>query len=198
MTELYPLSAVAWGKLGDAQIASGQKESGLKSYKRALVLNPNNLDNIDERHALAERSFARPDSIRFGATVRQMEAVLGNLCTAAKTRPIDPPFLIGVRDRQIQIDCDGFQFQEKARHAEFVFGDDSLKMARIMTSPDEGSALEKAMTGAFGPPNRRNQQYVGYTSARAAIRLDRAEVLFYAKDAEKDVLQDIAGPLRSH
>ncbi len=191
MTELYPDSALSWGKLGDTEIASGEKEAALMSYRRALLLDPNNLDNIGERHALAERSFAKPDSIRFGATMEQMQTVLGNLCKTMKTRPIDPPFLTGVRDQQTQIDCDGFLFQGKARYAEFVFGDDSLKMVWIMTSPEEELALEKAMTSSFGTANHRNKKYVAFTLARAAIRLDRAEVLFYAKDAEENVLPDI-------
>jgi hypothetical protein len=82
-------------------------------------------------------------------------------------------------------------FRGKARHAEFVFGDDSLKMVWIMMSPEELVTLEHEMTRTFGAPNHRNKKYVGFTSARAAIRLDRAEVLFYAEDAAEDVLPDI-------
>jgi hypothetical protein len=49
---LYPKSARAWGVLGDAQIATKQREKGLKSYRRALALDPYNLDNLSERAAL--------------------------------------------------------------------------------------------------------------------------------------------------
>jgi hypothetical protein len=191
MSELYPDSALSQSKLGDAQIAAGQNDAGLVSYRRALSLDPNNLENIDERHALSERSFAKPDSIRFGATVEQMETVLRNLCKTVKTRQINPPFLTNVIDRQVQIDCEEFTFRGKAHHAEFVFGDDSLKMVWIMTGPDERVALEDAMTSAYGSPNYRNEKYVGFTSAHVAIRLDRAEVLFYAAGAEEDALPDI-------
>jgi hypothetical protein len=139
----------------------------------------------------AKAAFAKPDAIRFGASVKQIESSLAGHCKTARTRQIDPPFLDNVKVRQMQIDCDGFRFQNRSRHAEFVFGDDRLKMVWIMTSPAEARSLEKAMTGAYGPPNHRNKQYVGFTTARAALRLDRAEVLFYAADAEGDVLPDI-------
>ena len=49
---LYPKSARAWGVLGDAQIAIKRREEGLKSYERALTLDPNNLDNLSQRQAL--------------------------------------------------------------------------------------------------------------------------------------------------
>src|ERR1700743_1936979 len=90
-------------------------------------------------------SFAKPDSIRFGATVKQMETAVQGLCSRMETRRIDPPFLDGVKDRQMQIDCEGFVFRDKPRHAEFVFGDDDLKMVWVMTDPEERAALEGAM-----------------------------------------------------
>jgi hypothetical protein len=94
-------------------------------------------------------SFLKPDSIRFGSTVKQMETVLKSLCSTMKTRRIDPPFLDGIKDRQMQIDCEGFVFRNKPRHTEFVFGDDDLKMVWVMTDPKERVALEAAMRSAY-------------------------------------------------
>jgi hypothetical protein len=82
-------------------------------------------------------------------------------------------------------------FRGKPRHAEFVFGDDDLKMVWVMTDQEERVVLEEAMRSAYGPPDHINGKYVGFTSWRVALRLDRAEVLFYAKSAEQDVLPDI-------
>jgi hypothetical protein len=56
MTELYPESANAWGRRGDAESTAGDKEASLQSYERALKLNPNNLANLDQRRALAAAS----------------------------------------------------------------------------------------------------------------------------------------------
>jgi hypothetical protein len=106
------------------------------------------------------------------------------------TRPVDPPFLDHAR-KQTQIDCEGFAFEGKPRHAEFVIGDDTLKFVWIAVAPEERTALERRMTEAYGPPQIRNAHYLGYTKAHAALRLDRSEVLFYAADAEGDVLPDM-------
>ena len=54
MTELYPASASAWGRRGDSEIATGDKEAGLESYERAMKLDPNNLANVDQRRALLD------------------------------------------------------------------------------------------------------------------------------------------------
>jgi tetratricopeptide (TPR) repeat protein len=54
MVELRPTSDRAHSLLGDQLIALDQREAGLAAYREALRLNPNNLDNIAQRRALAE------------------------------------------------------------------------------------------------------------------------------------------------
>ncbi len=54
VTEMYPSVARAWSVRGDAEVAANRKSDGLKSYHRALELDPNNLDNVSERKALAD------------------------------------------------------------------------------------------------------------------------------------------------
>lgn len=53
MVELRPGSARAHSMLGDNLIETGQREAGLAAYREALRLDPNNLDNISQRAALA-------------------------------------------------------------------------------------------------------------------------------------------------
>lgn len=184
MIELYPNSAMSWSKLGDAQIGLGRKAEGLKSYKRSLELDPNNLDNIGQRQAIEQKGFSKPDDIRFGATLAQMQTLLGNDCKSSNTREINPPFLHNVKTRQMQIDCEGFDFQGKPRHAEFVFGDDVLMMVWIIVTPEERTPIEQAMTSVYGKPNQHNAKYLAYTQKHAALRLDRSEALFYAPELE--------------
>jgi predicted TPR repeat methyltransferase len=56
MTELYPESANAWGRRGDAESTAGDRQASLQSYEKALKLDPNNLANLDQRRALAAAS----------------------------------------------------------------------------------------------------------------------------------------------
>lgn len=53
MVELRPNSARAHSMLGDNLIALDQRDAGLAAYREALRLDPNNLDNISQRAALA-------------------------------------------------------------------------------------------------------------------------------------------------
>ena len=132
-----------------------------------------------------------PDVIHWGVPTAQMQAALNGRCEKMVTRPIDPPFLDNTR-KQMQIDCEGFVFRGKPRHAEFVIGDDQLKMVWIMTGADEDAALRDAMVAEYGPPDRRNKNYDAFVAHRAALRLDRHEVLFYAANAAGDTEPDFA------
>lgn len=125
----------------------------------------------------------KPGVIRYGATVAETERALSGKCKTMKTRRINPPFLImrDIKDKQMQIDCDGFEFSGKLRWAEFVFADDSLEMVWILTDAEDEKSFLKTMTDEYGAPARRNDKFVAFTDGRAALRLDRPEVLFYSE-----------------
>lgn len=137
--------------------------------------------------ATAGEAFSRPEVIRFGATSAEIQGALltGRACTTMKVRPIVPPFLRDIKVAQEQIDCDGFMFMGRARWAEFVIGDDALKMVWIMTTAEERQSLEAAMIRAYGPPTRRGKRYVAFETARAALRVDKHEVLFYGEALDR-------------
>lgn len=138
----------------------------------------------------------QPSEVRFGATAREIAQSLAGKCTQTTTRRVDPPFLPRIRDKQLQIDCEGFLFRGKPRHAEFVIGDDRLEMVWIMTGADEDDALRAAMISAYGPPDHRNAVYDAFAAHRAALRLDKHEVLFYAADLDADMAPDFAPDAR--
>ncbi len=114
-------------------------------------------------------AFARepfmPAVIHWGASTMQMQEALKGKCEKMVTRPIDPPFLDNTK-KQMQIDCEGFMFRGKPRHAEFVIGDDQLKMVWIMTGPDEDAVLRGAMVAEYGLPDRVNSKYDAFVARR--------------------------------
>jgi hypothetical protein len=132
-----------------------------------------------------------PGVIHWGASTASVQTALAGKCAPMNTRVIVPPFLdhAGV---QMQVDCENFQFRGKPRHAEFVIGDDRLKMVWIMTGAEEDNSLRAAMVAEYGPADRRNKRYDAFVAHRAALRLDRHEVLFYAPDAAGDAEPDFA------
>src|ERR1700760_275048 len=132
-----------------------------------------------------------PGVVHWGATMAQMQAALAGKCAPMATRPIDPPFLDNTK-KQMQIDGENFLFQGKPRHAAVVIGDDQLKMVWIMTGADEDAVLRDAMVAEYGPPDHRKAKYDAFVAHRAALRLDRHEVLFYAANAAGDTEPDFA------
>jgi hypothetical protein len=140
--------------------------------------------------ALAGEAFM-PDVIHWGVSTVQMQSVLNGKCAKLMTRPIDPPFLDNAK-KQMQIDCEGFVFRGQPRHAEFVIGDDQLKMVWIMTGADEDAALRDAMVTEYGLPDHVNKTYDAFVAHRAALRRDKHEVLFYTANAAGDTEPDFA------
>ena len=130
-----------------------------------------------------------PDVIRWGASTAEMQSALTGKCERMAVRKVDPPFLDNVR-AQTQIDCEGFAFRGKPRHSEFVIGDEQLKLVWIMTAPDEDADLRGAMIAEYGLPDHRNKTYDAFVAHRAALRLDKHEVLFYAANAAGDTEPD--------
>lgn len=126
------------------------------------------------------QSVERPDVIVFGSSVAEMEANLGELCESQATRRIDPPFLPDVQREQMQIDCEGFSFLGRPRHAEFVFRDDALEMVWVMTEAEEDPAILAQMRTAYGSPSHDSEPYVAFVDQRTALRREPPEVLFYS------------------
>lgn len=149
---------------------------------RPLILAAASLCALIALHAPASQPFARPEVIRWGATTAELERALaaGKLCKTMTTRPIVPAFLDHVKDKQVQIDCDGFVFQGAPRWVEFVIGDDSLEMVWVMTTQEEES-LTRSMIAAYGEPTHRSAKYTAFANHGAALRFKTAEVLFYSE-----------------
>ena len=136
------------------------------------------------------RRFApalQPSVVRYGSTTADMESALTSLCTKRITRQIVPPFLSGVKDIQLQVDCDGFPYLGKPRWAEFVIRDNSMDMVWIMTTKEEEPLIRDLMVAAFGPPTRQNEKYIAFEKARVALRFKPAEVLLYSPNLDKEV-----------
>jgi len=124
----------------------------------------------------------KPTVIRYGASVREVERALAGSCSTMKTRRIDPPFLI-LRDtthEQMQIDCDGFSFLGRPRWAEFIFADNALAMAWIVTTDAEADSIRARLVAAFGEATDKNATFVAFATNGVALRTDRAEVLFFS------------------
>jgi hypothetical protein len=130
----------------------------------------------------------KPSVIHWGAPTSTMRTALTGRCTAIAMHRVDPPDLADTRV-QMQIDCEGFMFQDKARHAEFVFRNGELKLVRITADAGDEPALRTAMTAEYGAPDHSDGVYDGFASSQAAIRHDTHQVVFYAADVEPDFVK---------
>jgi hypothetical protein len=138
-----------------------------------------------------------PPGVRFGLSLAQTRAALSSACPKMTVREIKPAFLDHVKDRQMQIDCDGLNFRGKQRHAEFVIGDDRLVMIWLMVGPQEETAVVNELATVYGEPKRPNPNYWTYPKHHVAFRRDKSEILFYAPEVEGDVAEDLAPATRS-
>ena len=125
----------------------------------------------------------RPEVVKFGASLASLQRELQNVCVWMTTRRIDPPFKVlgDIRDKQYQIDCEGFWFAGKQRHAEFVVADDALEMVWIMTDRANASTIQNMMSRSYGESDAQNDKFYSFTRGHAALRIDVPEVLFYSE-----------------
>ena len=140
--------------------------------------------------AFAQPLVGLPAGVHFGASLAETQAAVTPVCPKLNVRRIDPPFLDVIKDRQMQIDCDGLIFQGKPRHVEFVIGDDRLGMIWLMVGADETPAVVDVLAKAYGPAQRVNARYSVFPGRRAAYRHDRSEILFYGAERAGDVTPD--------
>lgn len=128
--------------------------------------------------------FERPDVIRWGATTEELKRALAPHCRELRVRRIDPPFLDDVKDRQLQIDCEGFPFRYRGRHVEFVIRDGRLVMVWLMVDPWEQDDIVRDMRRALGNPTGSNGRYIAWKNHRTAWRFRPAEILFYSPELD--------------
>lgn len=188
-TEIRPFTWNVWYSLAQAQRAAGLTVDRLASLRRVLEIDPNNI-NGDEIHA-ALAAGLRPSVVRFGTTVAEAQKSLGETCRSINVREIQPPFLSNVKNAQMQIDCEGFPFLGKPRHAEFVFRDNSLEMTWILTTPEEREAIIAAMHAAYGETPVQSEAYEAFHIGRAALRMKPAEVLFYSESVASEIEKEL-------
>jgi hypothetical protein len=139
----------------------------------------------------AKTDSIRPAVVKIGAHLEESTSRLKPLCTKLDARQIKPAFLVlreFVKVRQMQLDCDGFQFAGGPRWAEFIFADDSLAMVWILTEARDEADLLRQMTKAYGAPTHRNEKFIAFAEFGAALRTDRPEVLFFAPDLKRNIL----------
>lgn len=141
--------------------------------------------SVASTQALAGEDPLRPDVIDWGASAAEIEKSLEGKCVNGfRNRPIDPPFLENVEDKQVQIDCDGLEFLGAPRWAEFVIGDDRLQMVWVMVDAEDRDKAVKALEKAYGEPSRRTDMFTAFVDYRAAWREEPPEVLFYSGELD--------------
>jgi hypothetical protein len=178
-TAIHPEIWNTWYNLGRAQRRLGMGQEALANFAKVFDIDPGNFNGPVLRALMESAKGAqRPEVFRWGATVAATQSAI--TCRTMNTRRIDPPFLDNVKEKQMQIDCDGFMFQGKPRWTEFVFRDDSLEMVWIMTTKEDEPAILASMKAAFGDPTHQNAKYIAFERYGTALRLDKAEVLFYS------------------
>ena len=135
-------------------------------------------------------SLGLPAGVHFGASLAETQKAIAGACLSAPVRRIDPPFLDVIKDRQMQIDCEGLVFLGKPRHVEFVIGDDRLGMIWLMVRPEDEPAVVAMLAKAYGPPTAANAKYLLFPGHGVAWRRDRSEILNYGAERAGDVTPD--------
>ena len=121
--------------------------------------------------------------VDLGASEQVNAPALSLICESQTRRTLDPAELPLAQSSHVQIDCQGYAFLGSPRLAEFVFADGSLTHVWILVDATELDALEAQFGAAHGPADARAAEFSAWFEARAAVRKDVPEALYYSAHA---------------
>ena len=131
--------------------------------------------------ALLLLSADTPAAFQFGAgpDAHDFDAV----CSSHTVRDLDPAEMPLAETSHVQVDCLGFDYFGGARLAEFVFADGALTHVWVLVEGRELDALQAHFETAYGLPDREAPGFAAFFAARAAVRRDVPEALYYSEAA---------------
>jgi len=121
--------------------------------------------------------------IQLGGSETANAPALDQLCVSQTRRELDPSELPLAQTSHVQIDCGGYVFMDAPRRAEFVFADNRLTHVWVLVEAGELDALDAAFTEHHGPATVSTDGFSAYFDARAAVRRDVPEALYYSEAA---------------
>lgn len=133
--------------------------------------------------ALMSLSLALPGSFVLGGDEAANAPALAQMCDSQDRRVLDPASLPLAQDSYVQIDCQGFAYQGAERTAEFIFADGQLTHVWVLVEAAELDPLTADFTRAYGQADVVAEQFTAWFNARAAVRRDIPEALYYSEAA---------------
>jgi len=134
-----------------------------------------------------------PPEVRPGASLETLMPEIEAACPVVQVREIDPPSLPTEPATQTQINCFGYPVAGFERKIEFVFGDDQLVLAWILTGRGESGRLQAAMDAAYGTPVYAGDTFRFYEEGRIALRFDRPEILVVEQSLGASYIDQLNG-----
>ncbi|WP_421787796.1 hypothetical protein [Hyphobacterium sp.] len=129
----------------------------------------------------SDAAVTTPAELQFGSGPDRHE--FSAICDSHTVRELDPAALPLATDNHVQVDCEGFNYFGDERLAEFVFADGALTHVWILVDEDELDGLLSAFETEFGAPSREAPVFAAFFEARAAVRRDVPEALYYSEAA---------------
>ena len=129
--------------------------------------------------ALLLTSVETPAGFHFGAGQEAHD--FAAMCSSHTIRELDPAEMPLAETSHVQVDCLGFEYFGGSRLAEFVFADNALTHVWVLVEESELDALQAEFEAQHGAPDREAPVFAAFFGARAAVRRDTPEVLYYGE-----------------
>lgn len=143
-----------------------------------LELNP----HVQESAGGPASSAKQPMELAMNSALSDVEPVLTKKCTTHHTREIEDSGHVFNPDREMQIDCYGYDYAGYPRLIEAVFADDVLTHAWILTAKQEEGRVRHMLIDEYGPAVHKDDNWEVFADGLVALRKDRPEVLFMSED----------------
>lgn len=143
--------------------------------------NPHLPSNQSAKYEYA-RSARSPDVLVFGGKLEDLAPELAEQCASTQLQEIAEPWLETNPEKQVQIDCFGFEYAGFPRKIEAVFGDGVLQLAWILTGKGEEDRVRQALIESYGRPIFVDHDWEVFENWRIMLRKDKPEVLVLSEE----------------
>ncbi|MEE2526102.1 hypothetical protein V0U79_06965 [Hyphobacterium sp. HN65] len=131
--------------------------------------------------SLSPPAVGAPVDFHFGAGPETHD--FDAICDSHIVREFDIAEMPLATTSHVQVDCQGYDYFGAERLAEFVFADGALTHVWVLVEESELDDLQSDFESAFGAPDARAPVFAAFFSARAAVRRDIPEALYYSEAA---------------
>ncbi len=129
-----------------------------------------------------EQTTEIPSLLNFDADIDTLRPHFEQRCKYVQEDIIDSIWLPNQPERQVQINCFGYEYAGFERKFEAVFGDGQLQVVWVLSGQQEEQRIRQQLLADWGPAEITNPKWEVFAGGKISLRKDKPELLILADE----------------